>query len=303
MYNHGMALSLNDNTFVALKDDFDNMIGRTIGNMEMKGADEATITIKLTVSLEKTSVTAENGVRDITRPTFKHDISSVMQVKDKMSGQLKGDYELVYDKESGTYYMQRVEDGQMDMFGPDMGDGKVIDASFCEVKSIGEGQRGLPGGDLSSESIGESRSASDDADDGAEDAGRHSGGNNQEPNVETPFGWLNQFIGQTMNVTEAMGNYTVRTKENKVVLSSATGPNSIFYAPAEKLAPHVGHTVKCVGYGDDKTVNISVECTDCGEVLFDLDRSRNDEGSNDGEDGPDDYGYNAPESDDAEEVS
>lgn len=41
-----------------------------------------------------------------------------------------------------------------------------------------------------------------------------------------PFGWLRQFIGETMNVTEAMGNYTVRTQGNKVVLSSATSPET-----------------------------------------------------------------------------
>ena len=27
----------------------------------------------------------------------------------------------------------------------------------------------------------------------------------------------------------------------------------------------------CVGYGDDEIVNISIECEDCSEVLFDID--------------------------------
>lgn len=74
-----------------------------------------------------------------------------------------------------------------------------------------------------------------------------------------------------MNVTEAMGNYTVRTQGNKVVLSSATSPENPFYCSAEKLSPHVGHAVVCVGYGDDEIVNISIECEDCSEVLFDID--------------------------------
>lgn len=73
-----------------------------------------------------------------------------------------------------------------------------------------------------------------------------------------------------MNVTEAMGNYTVRTQGNKVVLSSATSPENPFYCSAEKLSPHVGHAVVCVGYGDDEIVNISIECEDCSEVLFDI---------------------------------
>ena len=86
----------------------------------------------------------------------------------------------------------------------------------------------------------------------------------------TPFGWLRQFIGESMNVTEAMGNYTVRTQSNKVVLSSATGSENPFYCPAEKLRPHVGHEVVCVGYGGEEIVNISIECEDCNEVLFDI---------------------------------
>ena len=53
-------------------------------------------------------------------------------------------------------------------------------------------------------------------------------------------------------VTEAMGNYTVRTQGNKVVLSSATSPENPFYTSAEKLSPHVGHADLCDGYGDDE---------------------------------------------------
>lgn len=92
-----------------------------------------------------------------------------------------------------------------------------------------------------------------------------------QDDTNTPFGWLCQFIGEDLNITESMGNYTVRTGANKVVLSSATGVDSPFYCPAEKLAPHVGHQVVCAGYGEDAIVNVSIECEDCSTVLFDLD--------------------------------
>ena len=39
-----MILSLNEDTFSALKKDFDDVLNRTIGNMQMKGASDATIT-------------------------------------------------------------------------------------------------------------------------------------------------------------------------------------------------------------------------------------------------------------------
>ena len=86
-----------------------------------------------------------------------------------------------------------------------------------------------------------------------------------------PFGWLRQFIGVTMHVSEAMGNYSVRTAENKVVLSSATSPENPFYCSAEKLADHVGHTLVCVGYGEPDITQIVIECEDCNEVLYTLD--------------------------------
>ena len=111
----------------------------------------------------------------------------------------------------------------------------------------------------------------------AEDATPDAAGEFEEEAIDPahdpskPFGWLRQFIGETMNVTEAMGNYTVRTQGNKVVLSSATSPENPFYCSAEKLSHHVGHAVVCVGYGDDEIVNISIECEDCSEVLFDID--------------------------------
>ena len=106
-------------------------------------------------------------------------------------------------------------------------------------------------------------------------------------------------------MTEAMGNYTVRTAENKIVLSSATSETSPFYCPAEKLAPHVGHKVSCVGYGDENgaIVNVSVECEDCNEVLFELtapgvvEMTDEEIAASVNEEGTGNYDYETPESD------
>lgn len=114
MNNNEMTLSLKSDTFAALKEDFDGVLARTIGNMEMKNADNATITLKLGITLDKVSVGTPNGNQDITRPSFKHDISSVMQVKDRKSGALTGDYELIY--EDGKYVMRRIDDGQTSLY-------------------------------------------------------------------------------------------------------------------------------------------------------------------------------------------
>lgn len=111
-----LQLSLSGDTFQALKTDFDSILARTIGNMEMKGADEATVTIKLGISLEKVNSGTYDDAKEVTKPSFKHDISSVMQVKDKKTGSLAGDYELVWDTEEQKYVMRKLGGEQMNMF-------------------------------------------------------------------------------------------------------------------------------------------------------------------------------------------
>lgn len=286
MYANDMSLSLKSDTFSALKEDFDSILARTIGNMEMKGAEEATVTLKLSISLEKSSVNGPNGLQDITKPSFKHDISSVMQVKDKKSGALTGDYELVWDDGEGKYVMRRIDNGQVSIFDAPAS-GEVIEAEYT---ALPEGQRGLPEGSQSDED-GEETEDKESTENTEPDAA--SGSDSHSDAAPTPFEWLKQFVGQEMRVTEAMGNYTVRTPENKVVLSSAASNSSPFYCPAERLEGHVGHKVSCVGYGDESgtIVNVSIECEDCDAVLFDITESDLED------DGSGDYEYEAPEAD------
>lgn len=290
-------LSLNGDTFEILKEQFDKILNRTVGNMEMKGADDAVITLKLSVSLEKSSVTVGDDIKEVTKPTFKHDISSVMQVKDKVSGQTTDDYALVWDENENKYVLRKIENGQMSFDDFDANGNPIYDADYHEVPAIGEGTRGLPEA-AESDGTADGEDTSDEADDTTPDASGEFGDGSVDPahDPTTPFGWLRQFIGESMNVTEAMGNYTVRTQSNKVVLSSATGSENPFYCPAEKLSPHVGHAVVCVGYGGEEIVNISIECEDCNEVLFDI----NAPGANDGADA--DTSDNAEESADVSET-
>lgn len=242
---NAMELSLKSDTFSALKEDFDSILGRTISNMQMKCAEDATITLKLQVSLENTMANIRGENTDITRPSFKHDISSVMQVKDKKSGALTGDYQLVWDEDEGRYVMKRIDNGQMTLFDENgdiiEADADVVDAEYREVLAL---------------------EAPEDAE------------NDENAASEiTPFEWLKQFIGQEMMITENMGNYAVRTLDNKIVLTSSTSPDNVFYCDAENLEMHIGHSLACVGYGEgDDIENISIECEDCNEVLYDLER-------------------------------
>lgn len=130
MYENDLVLSLSSDTFQALKEDFDSILSRTIGNMEMRNADSATITLKLGIDLDKETVVSGGSSHEVTKPTFKHDISSVMQVKDKKSGALSGDYELVWNPEEGKYIMRRIDNGQTSMYDGD----DPIDADCVELE-------------------------------------------------------------------------------------------------------------------------------------------------------------------------
>ena len=40
----------------------------------------------------------------------------------------------------------------------------------------------------------------------------------------------------------------------------------------EKLLAHAGHNIEIAIYADGDPVNVSIECMDCYEALFDVDR-------------------------------
>ena len=114
-------LSLNGDTFNALKSDYDAMLRQTLTKMEDLKVEDATITVKVAVTLEKDQArdfqaNGYDAMRDIVKPTFKHEISSAMQVKDKKTGSLSGNYELVWDRESCCFVMRPIDDGQSSLF-------------------------------------------------------------------------------------------------------------------------------------------------------------------------------------------
>lgn len=246
---NAMELSLKGDTFTALKEDFDAVLARTLRNMESKGADEATITLKLGISLEKTTDFSGEEAEEVTKPSFKHDISSVMQVKDKKSGALTGDYQLVWDEDEGKYVMKRIGDNQMTLL--DVAEENEENVEYIPA-AVDRAEPALLEGDTAE-------------------------GNEYDPPV-TAFDWLLKFVGKDMAVSEAMGNYTVRTvanedEESAVVLTSASAEDSVFHCDADILKDHIGHELVCVGeqnQADGPIVKIVVKCLECDEELYSL---------------------------------
>lgn len=238
-----LPISLKSNTFNALCTDFDQVIRATLQGMSDTSQDTAEVNVKVKITLTPDSAPdfTVKGIgqqtRSITKPKFDHTVTAVIQRKEKKTGTLSGNYELVWDRESCCFVMRPIDDGQSSLFDNEQPAGEqtelpalpggVIDAEFTEVTADGQ-----------------------DADD-------------LEQRREA-FNWLKNFIDTDMKVMEAMGNYTVRDNGGKVILSSGTGAGSPFYAAAEILEPHVGHPLVCVeGPGC-----IVIMCEDCDTVIF-----------------------------------
>ncbi len=143
MNNKDLTLTINSDTFTAMKNDFDKVLTRTLSNMLGKESDEATITLKLNISLREDEApdfeaTYPNAIRAIQKPRFDHKISSVMQIKTEESGSLKGEYELIWDKEKGDYVMRPIDNGQQSLFDDDAPvqastDGNCIEVDYVDV--------------------------------------------------------------------------------------------------------------------------------------------------------------------------
>ena len=302
-----LSLSLSGDAFSALRSDFDQVLRSTLAGMIDTDQDTAEVSMKVKITLTEDSapdysVAGGRQTREITKPKFEHTVTAVIQRKEKKTGTFSGEYELVLDRETGKYVARPIDNGQTTLFDDDKDQsGEVIDADYTVVNALGEGQRGLPEAAGQADEDGDTETL-EEPEDGVLGGVAEFDEKDMDPahDPSTPFGWLRQFIGKQMKVMEALGNYTVRTLENKVVLSSAAAPGNPFHCPVESLKGHEGHDIICVGYGEDEIVNISIECEDCGEVLFSLDAPGcgdevEDEADLSG------YDYEAPESEESEE--
>lgn len=288
--NKKYPLSLNGDTFNAFKSDFDQMLRKLLLEMEKWDSEEATINMKMVVTLSKDQerdfeCNGYDGMKDIIKPSFKHEIGTVLQVKDKKSGSLGGNMKMVWDRENGVYVMQDIDNGQTTLFDesgdpveqppkPEMPQlpAGVIDADYEPVE----------------EGNGEEASENTKSDEEA------SGGDN-EVHEPPAFDYIRKYAGQELRCVEAMGNYTVRDINNHVVLSSAFSVNDTFYCFSEVLARHENHELVCVAYDregfpvqDGEVARVSIECKDCGEVVFEMDNPAMNEHM-------DDYGYEDPD--------
>ena len=115
------VLDINEDTFNALKGDFNRILQRTLDNMERQENEVAEIKLSLKIRLTKQEAqdfnAAYDAYRDVIVPKFTHKITSEFKTKEEASGLLgTGEQELVWDPNLMKYVMRPIFDGQGDLF-------------------------------------------------------------------------------------------------------------------------------------------------------------------------------------------
>ena len=106
-------LTLNSETFAALKADFDLVLKKTLSNMQKKGSEAAEVKVSLKISFAKgviPDISLDNleGPREMIIPQFDRKVSSVLQIKDEASGTLGGNFELVFDENRKSWILREI---------------------------------------------------------------------------------------------------------------------------------------------------------------------------------------------------
>lgn len=172
MSDYVKHLNFESDTFSDMKRDMNFVLQRLLGNMQEKGATEGSMTLKVDISLTNEYIPnydpeVEGESRKISKPKFKHKVTSAVQIKDEKSGNLDTEMELTFDEESGEYVMQPVANTeQRTIFDKDFQDNMNSPERAEEDKPAGIPQ--LPGPEEDNVIDGDYKEVEDSA--GSEDA-------------------------------------------------------------------------------------------------------------------------------------
>jgi|LSQX01.3.fsa_nt_gb hypothetical protein len=102
-----LVLVIEGGVFNNLRNDINAVLRNTIYTMLQKGGEKAELKVSLRILLDTED--------DITKPTFEHRVSSVLQYKTERDGFiLEPDMELAWDGEKGEYVLAPIQDSLFD---------------------------------------------------------------------------------------------------------------------------------------------------------------------------------------------
>lgn len=135
-------LDFNSDTFEEMKRDMNFVLQRLIGNMQEKGTNEGSMTLKIDVTMVKEFVPnydpdIKGETREISKPQFKHKVTSAVKINDEKSGSFNNEMELVMDEETGIFKLIPIANTQQR---------SIFDADFQHQDKAGESEGEEPAG-------------------------------------------------------------------------------------------------------------------------------------------------------------
>lgn len=142
-------LDFDSDTFEEMKKDMNFVLQRLLGNMQEKDTTEGSMTLKIDVSMVKEFIPnydpeVKGETREVSKPKFKHKVTSAVKINDEKSGNLDNEMELYYDTDTGTYELRPIANtSQRSIFDSDFqekdnedgtDDGNIIEGTAIEGK-------------------------------------------------------------------------------------------------------------------------------------------------------------------------
>lgn len=104
MNDFDKKLDFDSDTFENMKHDMNFVLQRLLGNMIEKQSNEGSMTIKIDVTMVKEFIpnydpNIKGESREISKPQFKHKVTSAVKITDEKGGNLNNEMEMVMDEE------------------------------------------------------------------------------------------------------------------------------------------------------------------------------------------------------------
>lgn len=101
-------LDFDSDTFEDMKRDMNFVLQRLIGNMQEKGTNEGSMTLKVDVTMVNEYIPnydpdVDGETRKVSKPQFKHKVTSEVKINDEKSGTFNNEMELVMDEDTGVF--------------------------------------------------------------------------------------------------------------------------------------------------------------------------------------------------------
>ena len=157
-------LDFDSDTFEDMKRDMNFVLQRLIGNMQEKGTSEGSMALKIDVTMVNEYIPnydpdVEGETRKVSKPQFKHKVTSAVKINDEKSSSFNNEMELVMDEDTGIFKLVPIANtSQRSIFDADFQqeeedvegeDGSSINSNLIEGKEIPR----LPGPDGKGEVI------------------------------------------------------------------------------------------------------------------------------------------------------